>query len=160
MELNIHQNEHFIKINCFFAGREDVKKVFTIVILAIMLISGMQISIDRHYCGGKFAGSKISVTGQLASCGMGNHERRRSQQPSIDKRCCEDKISFYSISSNYFPGDFRLSYPDKGKEVAQFPFLNILLRSTSETDLISWVLPPGDRLKSAFTLSEICVFRI
>jgi hypothetical protein len=51
-----------------------MKKVLILLIAVILAVSGMQISLDRHYCGGQLADVRVSVTGKLASCGMENEE--------------------------------------------------------------------------------------
>ncbi len=62
-----------------------------------MLASGMKVSIDRHYCGGQLAATKISVTGKLASCGMETQDHRNSNQ--LSSKINAAKISLHIIIS-------------------------------------------------------------
>jgi hypothetical protein len=137
-----------------------MKKSLTILITVVLLASGMQVSIDRHYCGGELADIKLSLTGRMASCGMEKTENKCPDYPVFNKKCCEDQISFYSISSKYFPGFFKLSHPSTGKDIPLAHISFIVLRNLNTSDFIAWELPPGDKSKSSLTLSEICVFRI
>ena len=137
-----------------------MKKVLTILIAAFLLASGMQVSIDHHYCGGSLAGTRISLTGKLASCGMEKPESSCPDHQGIDKKCCEDQLSFYSISSNYYPEYFKLTYPTSERGTIYLLTGNIISDNSYNPDLFNWVFPPGDYFKSRLTQSEICVFRI
>lgn len=137
-----------------------MKRVFTILTILLILTSGIQVSIDRHYCGGNLADVKISLSGKPGTCGMETREHNCPKQLSFDKKCCEDQINFYSVTSNYFPEYFKISHPTAGKDLQVTFMLSNVLRSSDVKDLISLALPPGDNLKSAFSLSEICSFRI
>lgn len=137
-----------------------MKKAFAILIALIMLASVIQVSIDHHYCGGKLSGIKISIMGKMASCGMENDIHPCTNQNVIDKKCCEDQLTYYSFSSKYLPEHFRITQTYAGKDVPAFPVFNIVISSPDISGFTSMVLPPGDKIKSDVTLSEICVFRI
>ena len=137
-----------------------MKKIFTILFLPLILASGIQVSIDHHYCGGELAATKLSVTGKLASCGMEEQEHTCSNQPSVDENCCEDQLTYYGINTKYVPEYFKLSPPSLVKDIPAFPVFNSALNYSDKNNFTSWVLPPGDKIKSSCSLSEICVFRI
>jgi hypothetical protein len=137
-----------------------MKKVLTILFAAFILVSGMQVSIDHHYCGGSLAGTRISVTGKLASCGMEESGSSCPDHPVIDKKCCEDQLSFYSISGNYYPEYFKLIYPTSERGTIYLHTGNVISDSSYNPDLINRVFPPGDSFKPRLTQSGICVFRI
>jgi len=137
-----------------------MKKFFALVIAMILLASGMQVSVGLHYCGGTLADIKISVTGKLASCGMEESESGCTAHPAIEKNCCDDQISFYSLNGNYFPEYFKLSNISAEKGFAPISGDSYIAAITFGSALVNWVLPPGDNLKQGLTLPEICVFRI
>jgi hypothetical protein len=137
-----------------------MKKVFSILFALVMLLSGLQFSIDRHYCGGQLAGTKLSVTGKLASCGMETDHNTCSNQLSLDNRCCEDHLTYYRISSKYYPGYYSFSNSVPCKECPALPARNVTLNSSDIHLMASWELPPGNSFKSSLSLPEICVFRI
>jgi len=137
-----------------------MKKVFTILVAAIMLASGMRVSIDRHYCGGQLAVTKISVTGKLASCGMETCEHGSKSGLSYEKNCCEDKLSYYSIFCNYVPENFRLLHPTDANNITATPAFNSAFVSKEPGGSDSQVQPPGNHLKPEVDLSLICNFRI
>ncbi|MBE0667726.1 MAG: hypothetical protein IH593_08640, partial [Bacteroidales bacterium] len=52
-----------------------MKKTISILFVCTVLLTGFQAVISTHYCGGRFADARVSLSGQLASCGMeGNEE--------------------------------------------------------------------------------------
>lgn len=157
---NNSKNEQIGGILCLIVDLESMKKVFSIIIAVIMLGSGMKVSIDRHYCGGKLAATKISVTGKLASCGMETLENRNSNQLSFENKCCEDQLSYYSISDKFIPEQFKSLQQSAGKDIPSISGLNIIFNSFDHYDFNIRVLPPGDRFKSGVSLSQICVLRI
>jgi hypothetical protein len=137
-----------------------MKKIFAILFLPVILSSGILVSIDHHFCGGELSATKISITGKLASCGMEEQEHTCSNQPSFDKNCCEDLVTYFGINTTYVPEYFKLSSPSQVKDIQAFPAYNINLNYSETNNFTSWVLPPGDKIKSGLSLSEICVFRI
>ena len=137
-----------------------MKKVLTILIATLLLASGMQVTLDRHYCGGSLADVRVSLTGKLASCGMEKPESRCPHHPIIDKKCCEDQVSYFSINCNYFPEYFRLAHTTLERDIFPLQMGNYISDNSTNPDLINWGFPPGDILKSRLTQSEICVFRI
>lgn len=122
-----------------------MKGIFAIIIGVVMLASGMTVSIDRHYCGGELVGTKISVSGKLASCGMEKVQSDCPNQPSIDKKCCDDQITFYRISSKYLPEYFTLSYSSDFKDITSVPECNTLFRESNLAINWIWEFPPGKK---------------
>jgi hypothetical protein len=137
-----------------------MKKVLTIFMATFLLASGMQVSLDRHFCCGTLADIKISVTGKMASCGMEQSESSCPGHPVINKKCCEDQVSFYSISSKYYPEYFRLTLPASERDIFPLQIGNYITDNSFNPDLINCGFPPGDSFKSRLTQSGICVFRI
>jgi len=137
-----------------------MKKALTSIFAVILLASGMQATLDRHYCGGSLADIRISFTGKMASCGMEQSEPDRPDYPIIDKKCCEDQLFFYKISSNYYPEYFKLTQLTSERDNIPTQAYNFVTDISYYQNLVKWVLPPGDILRSGLTQSEICVFRI
>lgn len=137
-----------------------MKKLFTIVIAVVILASGLKVSINHHYCGGKLAATKITFSGKLASCGMESVQRDHSKQISIGKKCCEDHITYYGINTKYLPEYFKLSSPQPEKSLNSLPVNELIYTSPYPLYTYLYVLPPGEDLVAGVTLSEICVFRI
>jgi len=139
-----------------------MKKFFTISLALLILLSGMHFTIATHYCGGKIAATKISLSGKEATCGMiSSHEPNTSGETRISKQCCDDEFSVYKIDHDYSPSAFHF------KEFTQqivhefcipegfsFHATNTLLTQPAN------VSPPDCYLANAVSMAGICVFRI
>jgi hypothetical protein len=136
-----------------------MKKLVSILLAAILLLSGMHLSMATHYCGGKIAAIKWSLDEKKASCGMlMDHQTLPN---GYNSECCQDQIAFYAVDNNYNPSTLQINQPtiqllqvfDIPKVVGiQFLYSN----STTNTN----VQPPGNYIASSVSLPDICVFRI
>jgi hypothetical protein len=139
-----------------------MKKLFSILIAFIMLLSGLQLTISQHYCGGELADSKVSVLGQIASCGMESATDECTQPGThVKSSCCNDKVSFYSVDHNFSPS-FSEFNALANTVLLVFPIPeNITFHSlTPFNNLYTEVNPPGFLAANAVSLPKICVFRI
>lgn len=139
-----------------------MKKLFSISLAFLMLLSGMQLTISRHYCGGELADSQVSVWGHVASCGMETETDNCTPANTIEESdCCKNKVSIYTIDHNYSPSftEFK-AFSQTVLQVFTIPE-NITLRSlTPASQLYTDIYPPGFLPTSAVSLPKICVFRI
>lgn len=139
-----------------------MKKLFSISLVFIMLLSGLQLTISMHYCGGELAQSKVSLTGHVASCGMETATDDCTHASTIEESgCCKNKVSVYEVDQNYSPSftEFK-AFAQTVLQVFVIPE-NITFHSlTSFSNLYTDVSPPGFLPASAVSLPKICVFRI
>lgn len=139
-----------------------VKKCFSILVLVVMVAAISHISVAIHYCGGEIVASKVSLTGQLASCGMESAERSLPVSKTIFKtHCCEDIVTYCGTDNNYTPTYSFLA------DSYQFNFQYISLHAESpvvrRTVLASQykvISPPGVLMCTGVDLTDICIFRI
>ena len=139
-----------------------MKKLFSISIAFIMLLSGMQLTISTHYCGGELADSKVSVLGQIATCGMEGTTDPCTQPGShVDSSCCNNEISVYSVDHNFAPSfnGFK-AFSQTVLQVFTIPENNTLHSITPLSELYTDASPPGSLLVHSVSLPKICVFRI
>jgi hypothetical protein len=139
-----------------------MKKLFSISLAFLMLISGMQLTISRHYCGGELADSKVSMAGHIASCGMESSTDECTQPGNhLESSCCNDNVSVYAVDHNYSPSftGFK-AFSQTVLQVFTIPENNTLHSITALSLLYTDVSPPGNLLFSAVSLPKICVFRI
>ena len=138
-----------------------MKKLLSISFALLILLSGMHISIATHFCGDRISATKLSVSGELASCGM---------EGSIDKcsvpvklkgtGCCKDKLAAFVVDNNYNPtfSEFKAF----SQNLLQVFILPAFLSNQSQTSLnliCTNVSPPGHYQVSDVSLPYICVFR-
>lgn len=140
-----------------------MKKVFSILTVILVISAMLNISAVRHYCGGVLAASKISLSGDLASCGMEDAEK--SCQPYyagdlFQSHCCHDFITYYSLD-NYINSrpvvTETLRLPTK---VLGFHFAIPVQSPKSISRVFTDVSAPTLFLHTAVELNDICVFRI
>lgn len=139
-----------------------MKKLFSIAIALMMLLSGLQLTVSRHYCGGELADSKVSLVGHIASCGMETANDECTQPGNhIQSSCCNNKVSVYEVDHNYSPS-FN-EYKAFAQTLLQVLFIpkNITFNSlTVANQIVTVVRPPGTLPVNGVSLPQICVFRI
>jgi hypothetical protein len=139
-----------------------MKKFLTIPVALLIFLSGMHVTFATHFCGGKIAATKISVTGKVASCGMDSDEKSKSaSETSLTSKCCENTTAVYSVDDNYAPSalhDIALTQNILFEYVVPGIFISPsdLPMSANSTN----VSPPGCYKTNAVSIADICVFRI
>ena len=138
-----------------------MKKGISISLAVLMIATMLHLSVATHYCGGKIAASKISLTGKLANCGMEGSQNELPPGLFFSKQCCNDVVVSFSTDNNYVASFFNI--PD----AVQFNFQTFGLPSESTVSptqvfnlQYSDLSPPGALMSTNVDLSYICVFRI
>jgi hypothetical protein len=138
-----------------------MKTVGAISLIILLLFTGMKVSVATHYCCGQFAATKISLTGEPASCGMANEKDSRSLQNFFANHCCENVISSCSFSTNYFPSQYSFdNFEVKAVDLFTLPSDIVPNQEPLISDFILEGRPPGSQFPNDVHLSSICVFRI
>ena len=138
-----------------------MKKVFSILVALLILLSGLHLTLATHICGGQVAAVKIFFSGEKATCGMENPMQSCPEHNRIASNCCHDKIAYFTVDNNYNASTFQvLDVVKKISQVFTFP-VNIFSASliypiTSDAN----VSPPDKKIANAVSLADICVFRI
>ena len=140
-----------------------MKKFLSISFSFLILLSVMHITIAQHFCGSENASSeKVSVSGELASCGMeGSDDISTLPGKYFSTHCCDDEVSVLAVDNNYTPtfSEFKV-FSQHILQVFDIP-TSFRINSLSAVNLIyTNVSPPGYFLVSDISLPKICVFRI
>jgi hypothetical protein len=138
-----------------------MKKFLSISFAFLILLSGMHLTVATHYCGGKLAASKISVLGELASCGMeGPVDQCQLPGKHISPNCCTNKTAVFTVDNNYTPSFSECKTPSQlvlqHFDIPVSYQLQVVVSNLLNTN----VHPPGNYLVSDVSLPDICVFRI
>ena len=88
-----------------------MKKVFSISLLLLFLLSTANLNIIRHFCGGRLAEVKLVILNGNVSCGMDSENARckpsgtpcNSSEGVSKKNCCENELTQISITDDYKP---------------------------------------------------------
>lgn len=136
-----------------------IKKLLSISSIILIVTAMLHFSVAVHYCGGMIASSKISLSGELATCGMENGETAPPSELIFTSHCCDNEISYYGVNGNYFPTFTAI--PDHFQQVFQTLGIPELLFSNNFPALTTMCSesPPGLAYKNV-DLAEICTFRI
>jgi len=140
-----------------------MRKILSILFASLILISGLHISIAKHYCSGESSAfEKISVTGEFATCGM-EDPNDQGVLPGVyfKAHCCDNEVSTLVVDNNYAPSfsifkAFPLPVLQVYHNVEVLNLQQIVILSLYNTN----VLPPGNYLASSVSLPDICEFRI
>jgi hypothetical protein len=139
-----------------------MKKLFSILFAAMIVLTGMHLSVATHLCAGEIAAVKWSLSDEKASCGMEMVQQTNCSEKSYSsENCCKDEISFYTVDTNYNPSTIQINKPvNQLLQVFYIPTdFGILFGTTSQSSNTN-IQPPGIYFASAVSLPDICVFLI
>ena len=141
---------------------QEMKKVISISLTFLMLTAMLHLSVATHFCGGKIAASKISLTGKLATCGMNDNEKNLPPSGShYTSYCCENVLATYGINNIYFPSFS--SFHESSQmhyQVLSVSNNHNIQSLKSVNSIYTSVSPPDILFSSSVDLSDICIFRI
>lgn len=138
-----------------------MKKVLSILSAFLIIISVMHISIATHYCGSDHATyEKVSLTGQLASCGMEDSDEKCSE-PGIhfEEPCCDDEVAVLAVDDNYAPSFTNFTTLEQHLLQVYFIPVNVnVLSLTTISQISTSISPLGNFWVHAVSLPKICAF--
>jgi hypothetical protein len=138
-----------------------MKTIISIPLIILILFSGISVKFATHYCGGSVAATKVSLTGELATCGMESTTDNNTQHDTFNKHCCDDITSAYSICNNYIPSYHFVKEP--GQQVISMIGVPADYLSNQETIINTSnndIRPPGTNYPNSVTRQALCIFRI
>jgi hypothetical protein len=139
-----------------------MKKLFSILFAALILLSGMHLSLAMHLCVGELAAVKWSLSDEKASCGMAVEKQINTSEKSLAaESCCKDEMSFYAVDSNYSASTLQINHAaNQLLQVFDISKTSGIQFIHTNSTLNTNVQPPGNYIASAVSLPDICVFRI
>ncbi len=137
-----------------------MREVLSILFSAILLTSGIQVSIDRHYCHGELADVSISISGKSATCGMEAENHSLPGTAVFSGKCCEDQVIILNLDSGYYPVSFLYNFLTVPQEIPFESANELTEHNLAETGYFSSVLPPDRFLPQGPEQADLCLFRI
>lgn len=138
-----------------------MKKFFAIITSSLILITGMHLSVAKHYCGGEIAEIKISVEGESATCGMEEVLTCEIHNVNgLSEECCSNELTSLGVDQNYSPSEHDNKLI---RNIALAQFVIFQQPSGLTNDLTynyKSIFPPGKVLTGSKSRADICVFRI
>ena len=150
------QNNTRIELVCI----TQMKKLLSILFAAIIVLSGLHLSVAAHFCGGEISAWKVSVAQEKASCGMCADETSATTTVS-NESCCKDALSVLNVDNDYQLAQTKTPSPSfQLLQVFVVPQHIALQQAQAAIPLHASIRPPGNYLPEAVNLADICVFRI
>ena len=138
-----------------------MKNILTIVIASFILISGMQLSIARHFCGGELADVKLSITGTADACGMETNNSACAAHEIATSDCCKNEFTKLSVDDYFGASSIKMKEVSQPVTVLLFlPILQSLYSIESEVQAFTDVGTQANFIVHEVSLPKICVFRI
>lgn len=138
-----------------------MKTILSIPLIILILFSGVIVSFATHYCEGSVVATKISLTGEMATCGM---EQTSVDNPLVDKfvnHCCDNVTAVYSICNTYFPSACNAEDPIfQVISVFVVPYNYLIKTEIPKYTLLTNIRPPGCYTPNSVILPDLCIFRI
>lgn len=138
-----------------------MKKIASILLASLLLLSGVNFSVANHICGGKLVAVKLSFDHEKASCGMKSDYQASSSDLSFKKDCCHDNIQTLLVDKQYKPS--KAEFHKVFFSVISLLFLPVefvLNQYKLSSDLTAENAPPNVALRQNVSLSQLCVFII
>ncbi|MBI3503186.1 MAG: hypothetical protein HY063_15470 [Bacteroidetes bacterium] len=108
-----------------------MKKIFSIFLSAIFLISAMGMTINSHFCGMKL--QSVSLMKQDCCCKKG----------TMPKGCCKNEIKYVKITDDYSPSSqFHIEKNNIAPVVLHFDFPSAINHLTSSIAFANHSPPP------------------
>lgn len=139
-----------------------MKKALSILAVILTVASVAHVSVARHYCHGVPVATRVSLSGEFASCGMEESEENCPVHGhSLDSHCCDNTISFYGVDNTTINSTYQAPEAPKTFNLLAVAFAqaisNSLFTSVSE---FSDTGPPPTFSHPAVDLPVICQFRL
>ena len=139
-----------------------MKKGFSIAMAVLVLLTGLHLSVASHFCCGKLAAVKISITAEKATCGMEDEAELTSPSGKfIKSHCCVNELATLAVDSSYSPSQsLSIDLTHKIVPVFATPVLEVVRELAFAYYSHPIFSPPGIFRKNSVDLTAICVFRI
>lgn len=137
-----------------------MKTILSIPLIILLLFSGIIVSFATHYCDGSVVATKVSLTGELATCGMEQASSDNLLTDKISTHCCDNIATVYSICNNYIPSAFNIEDPVLQVVSVYFIPLDNIFSPEIISNTMNPIRPPGCYTPNSVTLPDLCVFRI
>ncbi|HLN72311.1 MAG: HYC_CC_PP family protein [Methylococcaceae bacterium] len=138
-----------------------MKNILTIVLASFILISGMHLSVARHFCGGKLADVNISFTEAVAACGMEADASACATHEKATSDCCRNEITKLSVDDYFGASSFQIKEVTQPLTVLFFlPLIQSLYSTEPDVQAFTDVGTQANIIVNEVSLPKICVFRI
>ena len=139
-----------------------MKRATSILMATLVLMAVMHLSVATHYCGGKLAAVKFSITAHKASCGMEDSNSSTAPCGKLSKKsCCKNEMVTMTVDTNFSPSFFSNLILNQNifSSIADFPVEDFCCL-VEQNDSYPNFSPPEFSPINSVDLATNCVFRI
>ncbi|MCE1198712.1 MAG: hypothetical protein LWW85_07075 [Marinilabiliales bacterium] len=138
-----------------------MKKVLSILLVAIAFLAGMHLTLTAHFCCGELSEARLSVAVAHLSCGMGDNDEPDPANGAIHTNCCKNKVVVCSTDVQQVKASVHLSLPDFSR-IYSLPVAvqTLSTESSNVAGISSRAGPPLQNNPDAVSLDFICVYLI
>jgi hypothetical protein len=138
-----------------------MKTLLSIPLVILILFTGINVEFSTHYCGGSVAAIKISLNGEIATCGMESGIDNYSAQQILRNHCCDNIASIYSICNIFSSSSFNIE--EQGSSFTNLLFSSVAYKcdfDIPDITIFNKIKPPGNYYQNRVDLPVLCIFRI
>lgn len=138
-----------------------MKKLLSIPLAMLVLVSGMHFYIATHLCKGEVTSTQLSFWDTTSGCGMDESDVACSIHDTISSKCCQTQIDSYATDNNFKLSSVQLTdISQKLLQLINIPYQFAAYSYNAAVTFIPDFSPPHSDLLSEVNLPSICVFRI
>ena len=138
-----------------------MKKAAAIPLLILVLFSGISINYSAHLCCGSVVSTKLSLKGEIASCGMEDQKTELGGIVSFKTHCCDNLIAGFQLKTNYLPSSVKtLEKISISNSVSFIPYPYPVAEELILINSFASSSPPGRNCFYSLTPETLHVFRI
>jgi hypothetical protein len=139
-----------------------LKKMLSVFLASIILLSGMHFSVARHFCGDEAPNMIFSITGEKATCGMEKDVKTCPiHYDGLSSNCCRDEVSLFMVDNFDSDASFQIKKLSQKHTQVFISIVSEFFHSALFTfQAYTTVSPPDNITANAVSLTGICVFRI
>lgn len=138
-----------------------MKTILSIPLIMLMLFTGISVKFATHYCGGFVSDTKISLTGELATCGMESDAESQTQQQTLRHHCCDNTLTAYSFCNTFFGSTYDVDNQEQQLINNIFIPVDYIIDSKININILNnHTKPPGYFNPNSVDRRVLCIFRI
>lgn len=133
-----------------------MKKILSIIIAAVFLVSSVGVSIGTHYCGGKVHERSLLLAYNDMSCGMENTDQDspcENTGATFSKNCCENDSQSIKIEDEYQGSSFKIKLDHNFTAAFLLACINVISTDTAVNASYRYYKPPKLK-KNLFVLVQ------
>lgn len=119
-----------------------MKKLFSVILSCIFLITSMGFTVSSHICGGKRVKTEFGLTTSDVSCGMENDESNCLDGEQMKSNCCQNQFHTIQMNEDYTQQLTKVNFSQNFAIVFVAVLYNLLPNTTVQTIFYKDYSPP------------------